>query len=176
LGGRAAEYSWTGHAVYSGISLKIRDNLSMMSLSSSSPPGIRDVSLSPVYSKPKVSRAINGYTIRFMKLKATCSALCPASLSTLMRASSSGSWIPSCMVGSEFHHSRCLGCRPLGFGRPGVMVHDIEPSRLPISVGVHELVRQILLRDVFPQLDVGSSDYPWVGGTWLRLDAEELPE
>jgi hypothetical protein len=37
----------------------------------------------------------------------------------LMRASSSGSWIPSCMVGSVFHHSQCLGCRPLGFGRPG---------------------------------------------------------
>jgi hypothetical protein len=31
-----------------------------MSLSSSSPPGIRDVSLSPAYSKPIVSRAISG--------------------------------------------------------------------------------------------------------------------
>jgi hypothetical protein len=39
------------------------------------------VSSSPVYSKPKVSRAINGCTLRFMKLKATCSALSPASLS-----------------------------------------------------------------------------------------------
>jgi hypothetical protein len=38
LGGCAAEYSSTGHAVYGGMSLKIRDNLSMMSLSSSSPP------------------------------------------------------------------------------------------------------------------------------------------
>jgi hypothetical protein len=38
LGGRAAEYSSTGHAVYGGMSLKMRDNLSTMSLSSSSPP------------------------------------------------------------------------------------------------------------------------------------------
>jgi hypothetical protein len=60
LGGRAAEYSSTGHAVYGGMSLKILVNLSMMSLSSSSPPGIRDVSSSPVYSKPSVSRAISG--------------------------------------------------------------------------------------------------------------------
>jgi hypothetical protein len=72
-----------------------------------------------VYSKPSVSRAISGWILHFMKLKATCSALSPASLSTRMHASSSGSWIPSCMVGSVFHHSRCLGCRPLGFGRPG---------------------------------------------------------
>jgi hypothetical protein len=50
-----------------------------MSLSSSSPPGIRDVSSSPVYSKPKVSQAINGCTLRFMKLKATCSAISPVS-------------------------------------------------------------------------------------------------
>jgi hypothetical protein len=52
---------------------------------------LRDVSPSPVYSKPRASRAISGCTLRFMKLKATCSALSPASLSTLMRASSSGS-------------------------------------------------------------------------------------
>jgi hypothetical protein len=42
LGGRAAEYSSTGHAVYGGMSLKILVNLSTMSLSSSSSPGIRD--------------------------------------------------------------------------------------------------------------------------------------
>jgi hypothetical protein len=40
-----------------------------------------------------------------MKLKATCSALSPASLSTLMRANSSGSWIPSYIVGSVFHQA-----------------------------------------------------------------------
>jgi hypothetical protein len=33
-----------------------------------------------------------------------------------------------------------------------------------------------LLRGVLPQLDAGASDYPGVGGTWLRLDAEELLE
>jgi hypothetical protein len=37
----------------------------------------------------------------------------------LMRANSSGSWIPSCIVGSVFHQARCLGCFPLGFGNPG---------------------------------------------------------
>jgi hypothetical protein len=54
-----------------------------------------------------------------MKLKATCSALSPAYLSTSMRANNSGSWIPSCIVGSVFHHGRCFGCCPLGFGNPG---------------------------------------------------------
>jgi hypothetical protein len=49
------------------------------------------------------------------------------------------------------------------------MVRDVEPSFLPINVGVNKLVRQILLRGVFSQLDAGSSDYPWVGGTWLLL-------
>jgi hypothetical protein len=38
LGGRTAEYSSTGHAVYGGMSLKILVNLSTMSLSSNSPP------------------------------------------------------------------------------------------------------------------------------------------
>jgi hypothetical protein len=57
-----------------------------------------------------------------------------------------------------------------------VVVCDVEPSCLPVSVGINELVRQVLLRGVFSQLDVGSSDYPWVGGTWLRLDLEELSE
>jgi hypothetical protein len=54
-----------------------------------------------------------------MKLKATCSALSLASLSTLIRANNSGSWIPYCIVGSELHHGRCLGCFPLGFGSSG---------------------------------------------------------
>jgi hypothetical protein len=101
------------------MSLKMRVSRSTMSSSSTSSPGIRDVSSSPVYSKPKVSRAISDCTLRFMKLKATCSALNPASLNILMRANSSGSWIPSCIVGSVFHQARCLGCFPLGFGNPG---------------------------------------------------------
>jgi hypothetical protein len=105
--------------VYGGMSLKIRVSLSTTSSSSTSPPGIRDVSPSPVYSKPRVSRAISGCTLRFMKLKATCSALSPASLNILMHASSSGSWIPTYIVGSVFHHGRCFGCFPLDFGSPG---------------------------------------------------------
>jgi hypothetical protein len=48
------------------------------------------VSSSLVYSYPRVSRAISGCTIHIMKLKATCSALSPASLSTLIFANSSG--------------------------------------------------------------------------------------
>jgi hypothetical protein len=101
------------------MSLKIRASLSTMSSLSTSSPGIRDVSSSPVYSNPRVSRAISGCTLRFMKLKATCSTLSPTSLSALIRANNSGSWIPSCIVGSVFHHGRCLGCFPLGFGNPG---------------------------------------------------------
>jgi hypothetical protein len=85
------------------MSLKMRVSLLTISSSSTSPPGIRDVSSSSKYSKPRVSRAISGCTLRFMKLKATCSALSPASLNTLMRANSSGSWIPSCIVGFVFH-------------------------------------------------------------------------
>jgi hypothetical protein len=88
--GRAAEYSGTGHGVYADISLKILASLSTMSSLSTSSPGIRDVSSSSVYSYPRVSRAISGCTLRFMKLKATCSALSPASLSALIFANSSG--------------------------------------------------------------------------------------
>jgi hypothetical protein len=40
---------------------------------------------------PRVSRAISGCTLLFMKLKATCSALSPASLKALIFCSSSGS-------------------------------------------------------------------------------------
>jgi hypothetical protein len=54
-----------------------------------------------------------------MKLKATCSALNPTSLSALIFASSSGNWRPSYIVGSEFHHGWCLGYFPLGFGNSG---------------------------------------------------------
>jgi hypothetical protein len=66
-----------------------------------------------------VSRAISGCTLLFMKLKATCSALSPASLKALIFSSSSGSWIPSYIVGSEFHQGRCFGCFHLGFGSSG---------------------------------------------------------
>jgi hypothetical protein len=52
-----------------------------------------------------VSRAINGCTLLFIKLKATCSALSLASLKALIFYNSSGSWIPSCIVGSVFHHA-----------------------------------------------------------------------
>jgi hypothetical protein len=62
-----------------------------MSSSSTSLPGILDVSSLPVYWYPRVSRAINGGTLLYMKLKATCSALSPASLNALIFCNSSGS-------------------------------------------------------------------------------------
>jgi hypothetical protein len=61
-----------------------------MSSSTTSSPGIGDVSLSLVYSYPRVSRAISGCTLHFMKLKATCLALSPASLKAFTFASNSG--------------------------------------------------------------------------------------
>jgi hypothetical protein len=87
-----------------------------MSSSPTSLSGILDVSSSPVYWYPRVSRAISRYTVLFMKLKATCSALCPASLKALIFCINSGSWIPYCIVGSVFHHARCFGCFLLVFG------------------------------------------------------------
>jgi hypothetical protein len=53
--------------------------------------GILDVSSSPVYCYPRVSRAINGCTLLFMKLKAMCPALSLASLKALIFYSSMGS-------------------------------------------------------------------------------------
>jgi hypothetical protein len=61
------------------MSLKILTSLSMITSSSTSKTGICEVSSSPVYWYPRVSRAINGCTLLFMKLKAMCSALSPAS-------------------------------------------------------------------------------------------------
>jgi heme A synthase len=57
-----------------------------------------------------------------------------------------------------------------------VVVGDVEPLRLLVLVGVDQLVRQVLLGGVFAHLDVGPSDYSWVVGAWLGLQAEELPE
>jgi hypothetical protein len=57
-----------------------------------------------------------------------------------------------------------------------VVVRDVEPPRLPIGVGVNELVRQVLLCGIFPHLDAGPSDYAWIAGAWLRLNPEELLE
>jgi hypothetical protein len=87
-GGRAAEYSCTGLGMYKGMSLKILPNLSMMTSSSSSKPGIQDVSSLPVYWYLRMSRTISGCTLLFMKLKATCSALSLASHRALIFFSS----------------------------------------------------------------------------------------
>jgi hypothetical protein len=56
------------------------------------------------------------------------------------------------------------------------VVGDVEPLRLPILVGVDQLVRQVLLRDVLAHLDAGPSDYSGVVSARLGLHAEELPE
>jgi hypothetical protein len=55
-----------------------------------------------------------------------------------------------------------------------VVVGDVEPFRLPILVGVDELVRELLLGGVFAHLDAGSSDYSWVVGAWLWLHVENF--
>jgi hypothetical protein len=57
-----------------------------------------------------------------------------------------------------------------------VVVGDVEPLRLPILVGIDQLVRQVLLRGVLTHLDVGFSEYSGVVGARLGLHAEELPE
>jgi hypothetical protein len=57
-----------------------------------------------------------------------------------------------------------------------VVVGDVEPFRLPILVGVNQLVRQVLLGGIFVHLDPDPSDYFWVVGAWLGLHAEELSE
>jgi hypothetical protein len=48
-----------------------------------------------------------------MNLKVTCLTLSPASLKALIFCNSSGSWIPSYIVGSMFHHARCFSCSRL---------------------------------------------------------------
>jgi hypothetical protein len=60
------------------------------------------------------------------------------------------------------------------FGMDFVQMLDI--CSLPVLVGVDEIVRQVLLGGVLAHLDVGSSDYSWVVGARLRLQAEELPK
>jgi hypothetical protein len=55
-----------------------------------------------------------------------------------------------------------------------VVVGDVEPLRLPVLVGVDKLVRQVLLSGVLTHLDVVSSNYSWVVGARLWLQAEEL--
>jgi hypothetical protein len=57
-----------------------------------------------------------------------------------------------------------------------VVVRDVEPPRLPILVGVDELVREVLLGSILPPLDARSSNYSRVAGARLRLHLEELPE
>jgi heme A synthase len=57
-----------------------------------------------------------------------------------------------------------------------MVVRDVEPPRLPIGVGVNELVRQVLLGGVFSHVDADPSDYSWIVGARLRLHPEELPE
>jgi hypothetical protein len=98
------EYLRTEQGVYGDISLKILPSLSTISSSS---PGILDVSSSPLYWYPRVSRAISGYTLLFMKLKAPQPGL-----------SKGLNLLPSCIIGSVFRHGLCFDCF-LGFGSSG---------------------------------------------------------
>jgi hypothetical protein len=55
-----------------------------------------------------------------------------------------------------------------------VVVGDVKPLRLPILVGVDELVREVLLRGVFSHLDPGSPHYSRIVGAGLGLHSEEF--
>jgi hypothetical protein len=57
-----------------------------------------------------------------------------------------------------------------------VVVGDVEPLRLPVLVGVDQLIRQVLLGGILSHLDAGSSNYSGVVGARLGLHSEELPE
>jgi hypothetical protein len=57
-----------------------------------------------------------------------------------------------------------------------MVVGDIEPLRLPILVGVDQLVLEVLLRGVLPHLDPGSSYYSGIVGAGLGLHSEEFSE
>jgi hypothetical protein len=57
-----------------------------------------------------------------------------------------------------------------------VVVGHTEPLRLPILVGIYQLVGEVLLGGILPHLDPCSSDYSGIAGAGLRLHPEELPE
>jgi hypothetical protein len=63
---------------------------------------------------------------------------------------------------------------PAGLRQLRVVVGDVEPLRLPILVGVDQLVRKVLLRGVLAHLDAGSSNYSGVVGTRLGLQSENF--
>jgi hypothetical protein len=56
------------------------------------------------------------------------------------------------------------------------VVGDVEPLRLPILVGVDQLVHKVLLRGILAHLDAASPNYLGVVGTRLELYSEKLPE
>jgi hypothetical protein len=57
-----------------------------------------------------------------------------------------------------------------------VVVGDVEPFRLPILVGIDELVREVLLRGILPHMDPSSPHYSGTAGAGLGLHPEELSE
>jgi hypothetical protein len=57
-----------------------------------------------------------------------------------------------------------------------VVVGHVEPLRLPILVGIDQLVGEVLLHDVLPHLDPSSPHYSGIVGAGLGLHPEELPE
>jgi hypothetical protein len=57
-----------------------------------------------------------------------------------------------------------------------VVVGDVEPLLLPVLVGVDNLVRQGLLGGVLAHLEADFSDYSWIVGAPLHLEAEKLPK
>jgi hypothetical protein len=57
-----------------------------------------------------------------------------------------------------------------------VVVRDVKPLGLLVLVRVDELIRQVLVGDVFTHLNASSSDYSRVVGAQLRLRTEEFPK
>jgi hypothetical protein len=130
------------------------------------------VSSSPVYSYPRVSRAISGCTLRFMKLFGPQPGF-PQHLDLRQQLGQLESFL----------HRRLrvppwpvLGLLPTGLRQLRVVVRDVEPLGLPVLIGIYQLVGEVLLCRVLPHLDPRSTDYSGIADAGLRLHLEELPE
>jgi hypothetical protein len=119
FGGQAAEYSGTGHGVYGSISLNILPSLSTMSSSLTSLPGILDVSSVARILVPEGVVCHQRLHPPFHEGEGHVFGPQPGFSQALIFCSSLGRLIPSCIVGSVFHHGQCFGCCPLGFSSSG---------------------------------------------------------
>jgi hypothetical protein len=89
---------------------------------------------------PRVSRAISGCTLLFMKLKATCSALSPASIRALIFFIGLGSWIPLALL-APCSTTTCASAASARLQQLRMVVVNIEPLGLLVLVRFYQLVR-----------------------------------